>query len=134
MIDVRYNRGVILPGANLWLDPPLRKPFAFVSHAHSDHTGHHDRILATEATARLAAARAGIEASRFDVMSFGEVRDFGGFRARLIPAGHVLGSAQIHIEMDAGDLLYTGDFKLRHGLSSEVAGHCAAETLVMETT
>ena len=134
MIDVRYNCGVFLPEADLWMDPRFRKPFAFVSHAHIDHTGHHDRILATEATARLASARAGIDFSRFEVMPFGEARDFGCFQALLIPAGHVLGSAQIHIRCDSGDLLFTGDFKLRHGLSSEAAGHCHAETLVMETT
>ena len=37
-------------------------------------------------------------------------------------------------EASEGTLLYTGDFKLRKGLSSEAAIASHAETLVMETT
>ena len=64
----------------------------------------------------------------------GESRDFENFRLRLLPAGHVLGSAQAFVETDHGSLLYTGDFKLRQGASAETTAHCPAETLVMETT
>src|SRR5439155_25430141 len=52
----------------------------------------------------------------------------------LIPAGHILGSAQFFLESDAASLLYTGDFKLRAGLSAEPAEWRHADTLIMETT
>jgi DNA ligase 1 len=45
VIQVRYERGVYLPNEDLWLDPWDRKPFAFVSHAHSDHIAAHDEII-----------------------------------------------------------------------------------------
>ncbi|MFN2509599.1 MAG: hypothetical protein ABR589_12610, partial [Chthoniobacterales bacterium] len=57
MIQVRYERGVYLPGQDLWLDPWDAKPLAFVSHAHSDHIAPHDEIILSERTARLMQAR-----------------------------------------------------------------------------
>jgi Cft2 family RNA processing exonuclease len=68
------------------------------------------------------------------VLRYGEEREFGSFRATLLPAGHVLGSAQVLIEQAGERLLYTGDFKLRPGLSSEAAQSVEADTLIMETT
>jgi DNA ligase-1 len=134
MVVVDYKRGVHLPGAGLWLDPRDTRDLAFVSHAHSDHTGFHKRILCTPATARLMQVRFNQDAETFDTLTFGETRIFGSWSARLLPAGHVLGSAQLLYEASEGTLLYTGDFKLRKGLSSEAAIASHAEILVMETT
>ena len=134
MIEVRYDRGTYLPGCDFWLDPRGTRPFAFVSHAHSDHTGHHQRTILTAATARLMRARMGSSGKVQHILSYGEPREFGAFRATLLPAGHILGSAQILIEHAGERLLYTGDFKLRGGLSSEPATSVEADTLIMETT
>jgi len=134
MIEVRHDRALHLPEAGLWLDPRYPKPLAFVSHAHSDHTGRHEKTIATPTTLRLMQARMGEWDGEKIGLPFGETRDFGKFRLRLLPAGHVLGSAQGFIEMDHGTLLYTGDFKLRQGASAETTAHCHADTLVMETT
>ena len=134
MVAVEYQRGVHLPDAGLWLDPRETRRLAFVSHAHSDHTGLHARVLCTPATARLMQARLDPGGTEFVMPAFGEVVEFGNWSAKLLPAGHVLGSAKLLYEDSRGSLLYTGDFKLRKALSSEeiVAGR--AETLVMETT
>ena len=134
MIEVRHDRALYLPQAELWLDPRLPKPLAFVSHAHSDHTGRHEKTIATPTTLRLMQARMGDWEGEKIPLPFGETRNFENFRLRLLPAGHVLGSAQAFVETDQGTLLYTGDFKLRQGASAETAAHCQAETLVMETT
>lgn len=134
MVTVKYQDGVFLPSVGLWLDPRRRQDFAFVSHAHSDHTGYHKRIICTPATARLTAARTGIGPEVFETMEFGERRDLGHGAVTLIPAGHVLGSAQLFLESEEGTLLYTGDFKRRAGLSSEPVEALSAETLIMETT
>ncbi|MEI8294245.1 MAG: ATP-dependent DNA ligase [bacterium] len=134
MIEVRHQGAVHLPGPDLWLDPHYSKPLAFVSHAHSDHTGRHERTIATPATLRLMEARMGKLHGETIPLPFGEVRDFEKFRIRLLPAGHVLGSAQCFVECGEGSLLYTGDFKLRQGASAETTAHTRAETLIMETT
>lgn len=134
MVAVEYNRGVLLPREGLWLDPRDPKDFAFVSHAHSDHTGRHPRTLCTPATARLMESRMGGDLGKLETMEYGERRDFGGWAGTLYPAGHVLGSAQLYFESAEGTLLYTGDFKLRAGISCEAAEARHADTLIMETT
>lgn len=133
MISVRYQRGVELPECGLWLDPSDSKPFAFVSHAHSDHLGAHAEIIVSAGTSALMKARQ--PGKRIEhVLPFGEAREFPGFRATLLPAGHIFGSAQSLIETDVGSLLYTGDFKLRPGLSAEPIEWRQVDTLIMETT
>ena len=133
MIEVRYDRGVYLPQEDLWLDPWDRKPFAFVSHAHSDHIAPHDEIIVSERTARLMQARLPGERNEH-VVAFGERKTIRGLDLMLLPAGHIFGSAQFFLETKAGSLLYTGDFKLRPGRSAEPAEWRKAETLIMETT
>jgi DNA ligase-1 len=133
MIEVRYERGVYLPNEEIWLDPWDAKPFAFVSHAHSDHIAPHDEVIVSERTARLMQARMPGE-RREHVLNFGEKKTIRGLDITLIPAGHIFGSAQFFLETDGGSLLYTGDFKLRQGRSAEPAEWRHAETLIMETT
>jgi len=134
MVAIEYRKGLHLPAADLWLDPWTPRDRAFVSHAHSDHTGRHRHLICTAPTARLMQARMGGDIGQLDILPFGEKRSFGPWAATLYPAGHVLGSAQLLYEDDRGSLLYTGDFKLRKGLSSEVFAAPQADTLVMETT
>jgi Cft2 family RNA processing exonuclease len=133
MISLRYQRGVELPEHGLWLDPHSSKPFAFVSHAHSDHLGGHAEIIMSPGTAALMRERLpGIRTEH--VLEHGEARAFSNFRVSLLPAGHILGSTQSFLESEAGTLLYTGDFKLRPSLSTEPAEWCHADTLIIETT
>lgn len=134
MVEVRYPGALHLPAAGLWLDPRFPKPLAFVSHAHSDHTARHEATIATPDTLRLMEARMGAASGQKIPLAFRERRDFPDFRITLLPAGHVLGSAQCLVETSGGSLLYTGDFKLRQGASAESTGHATAGTLVMETT
>ena len=133
MIEVRYDRGVYLSNEELWLDPCDAKPFAFVSHTHSDHIARHDEIVVSERTARLMQARLPGK-RREHVLNFGEKKTIRGLDVTLIPAGHIFGSAQFFLETDSGSVLYTGDFKLRPGRSAEPAEWRHAETLIMETT
>ncbi|MEA3207556.1 MAG: ligase 1 [Chthoniobacter sp.] len=133
MIDVRYQRGLELPAHGLWLDPAEARPLAFVSHAHSDHIAAHAEIIASAGTARLMQARLGGRRHEH-LLEFGERRAFRDFAITLLPAGHIFGSAQSFIESGAGTLLYTGDFKLRPGLSAERTEWRQADTLIMETT
>ena len=133
MIAIRYQGGIELPGHSLWLDPHGRREFAFVSHAHGDHLGAHAEVIGTKAT--LALMRSRVKGRRIEqTMEYGERRIFRGAAVTLLPAGHILGSAQSFVESDRGTLLYTGDFKLRPSLAAEPAEWRKADTLIMETT
>ncbi len=133
MIQVQYERGVFLPEENVWLDPRDPKPFAFVSHAHSDHIAPHGEIIVSERTSRLMRARLPGERKEH-VLNFGVPTMVDGLQVTLLPAGHIFGSAQFFLETKAGTLLYTGDFKLRPGRSAEAPQWRRADTLIMETT
>ena len=133
MIEVRYDHGVYLPVYDLWLDPWEAKRFAFVSHAHSDHIAPHEEIILSERTARLLQAR--MPGSRTEhVLPFGEQRRVRDIDLLLLPAGHIFGSAQLFLSNQGETLLYTGDFKLRHGKSAEATEWRRADSLIMETT
>ena len=133
MIDVRYQRGVYLPKRDFWLDPRDAKCFAFVSHAHRDHIAPHEEIVVSEQTAALMRNRLpGIRTEH--CLLFRERQIVRDLDIMLLPAGHILGSAQLLLFADGETLLYTGDFKLRRGKSAEPAESCQADTLIMETT
>jgi DNA ligase 1 len=133
MIEVRYDHGVYLPAFDLWLDPWEAKRFAFVSHAHSDHIAPHQEIVLSERTAHLLQAR--MPGARTEhILPFGEQRRVHDVDLTLLPAGHIFGSAQLFLTTENETLLYTGDFKLRHGKSAEAVGWRQADTLIMETT
>ena len=71
-------------------------------------------------------------------LAFGEKRHFvtasSNFDITLTPAGHIFGSAMSLLEAEGQSLLYTGDFKLKTGLSAEACKPLPADILVMETT
>jgi DNA ligase-1 len=136
LIEVRFQRGLHLPELDLWLDPWDAKPWAFVSHAHADHFARHESALCSDVTAALVHKRFHLAESRIEAVAFHVpvVRD--GFRLRLLPAGHISGSAMLHVTRikDNASLLYTGDFKTRRGRTAEAVNFLAADLLILETT
>ncbi len=132
--DVRFNKGVHLPQAGLWLDARHGVTRAFVSHAHSDHIAGHREIICTAATACFMRAR--LPGRRHEViLPFGEAHPLKfDCLLRLFPAGHILGSAMLHLTTEHGALLYTGDFKTRPNLAAESCAAPRADVLIMETT
>ena len=139
-LDFRFHRGgVHLPELKLWLDAHEAigpEELAFVSHAHSDHTARHARVLFTPPTQALMRSR--VSGEREEIMlEYGQrvgLPEFPDAAVTLVPAGHILGSAMILVEAGGESLLYTGDFKLRRGLAAEVCEPRKADKLIMETT
>jgi Cft2 family RNA processing exonuclease len=120
-------------GTDLYLDSRQPRARCFVSHAHSDHLGVHQEAIATPATRALAEYRIGVQ--RVTELGYDEEFEFcPDTRLRLLPAGHVVGSAMVYVTRPEGTLLYTGDFKLRDCLTVEAARPAEADVLVMEST
>jgi Cft2 family RNA processing exonuclease len=117
-MHVLDKNGIHLPQHDLWLDPHHARPVAFVTHAHADHMKRHGRVFATPATAAMMHAR-GATKSHFHHLEWGEPVKWNRALVSAFPAGHVLGSAQILVESEGVRLLYSGDFKMRSGLSCE---------------
>ena len=137
LIETTYPKGSLcLPGAGLWLDPHGGAEAAFISHAHSDHVARHKLTICSAITHRLMVARYGKGKGEVVALEFGQPLEWNGHTLVLLHAGHILGSAMIHItrHSDGATLLYTGDYKLRQGLTTQRAELRKADTLIMETT
>lgn len=130
------GHGLHLPALNLWLDHRRPQPWAFISHAHSDHVARHVSILCSPVTAHLLQVRYRIPRERLCVQEYHETREWHGHLCTLLPAGHIAGSAMLHVvdAITGASLLYTGDYKLRDSRSLPPAELCPADTLIMEST
>jgi DNA ligase-1 len=125
---------IYLPQIDLWLDAHRPVDQSFVSHAHFDHLATHRKIITSQGTQRLMAARMPGEREEI-VLPFDTPYAFNGeTELRLYPAGHIFGSAMLLATRENESLLYTGDFKLRPGRSAERCATPRADVVIMETT
>jgi putative mRNA 3-end processing factor len=104
--------GIHVVPANIWIDPSRAVPRALVTHGHADHArGGHGETIATPATLAIMELRYNTrEGAR--PAAYGEsIAIGGGVTATFVPAGHVLGSAQILLEFGGERVVITGDYK-----------------------
>jgi putative mRNA 3-end processing factor len=97
------------------VDPREPVELAIVTHGHADHarTGH-GATLSTPETAAIMALRYGKDhAARIETASYGRATKVGDVTVTLLPAGHILGSAQVVIDYDGVRAIVSGDFKRR---------------------
>ncbi|MCC5022061.1 MAG: hypothetical protein J6386_04305 [Candidatus Synoicihabitans palmerolidicus] len=134
--QVKSRTGIWLPQIDWWLDAHRPAPRSVISHAHADHIARHGQAICTPITADLIEAHGGKLSDQIRRLPFDTPFPIApDTTITLIPAGHVLGSAQALIEHpEFGRLLYTGDFKLRPSLTDEPCATPPANTLIMETT
>ncbi len=128
-------RGFQLESPQVQFDTVSGKGPAAISHAHADHAAEDRRmpVFATPPTADLLRARGHI--GEIVKMEFDQWHAFNGWRMKFLPAGHVLGSAQVLVERSDGlRLLYTGDMKTRQGRTCETARFETADDLLTECT
>src|SRR5688572_23920320 len=97
------------------IDPVRPVDRAVITHGHSDHArAGHGAVLATPQTLAIMAERYGAEfAGREQGVSYGEAASHNGVGVSLVPAGHVLGSAQAVIRWKGMTMVVSGDYKRR---------------------
>jgi putative mRNA 3-end processing factor len=105
--------GIYVPAADAWIDPSSPRPRALVTHGHADHArGGHSAVLATTETLAIMACRYGPQPGG-QAVAYGEVIRVGEVDVSFVPAGHVLGSAQIVLEHRGERVVVSGDYKRR---------------------
>jgi putative mRNA 3-end processing factor len=107
-----HPEGIYVRPADAWIDPSQPKPKALVTHGHADHArGGHGAVWATSETLAIMDARYGEQFA--NPVAYGETMRLGDVQASFVPAGHVLGSAQIVLEHAGERVVVSGDYKRR---------------------
>lgn len=108
-------RGLYCEPGDFHIDPHAAVERAIVTHGHSDHARPgHRAVLATADTIAIMKLRLGSMAGHeLQALTYGEPLKVGDVTVRLMPAGHILGSAQVVIEYHDQRVVISGDYK-RH--------------------
>jgi len=107
--------GLYCPPGDFYIDPVRPVERAVITHGHSDHArAGHGAVLATPQTLAIMAERYGEDfAVTRQSAPYGERTAINGVDIRLVPAGHVLGSAQAVIGWKGITMVASGDYKRR---------------------
>lgn len=107
-----HPEGIYVPAADAWIDPSQPKARALVTHGHADHArGGHGEVWATPETLAIMEVRYGPQVAR--PVAYGETIRLGDVDIGFVPAGHVLGSAQIVLDHGGERVVVSGDYKRR---------------------
>lgn len=107
-----HPTGIYIPAADAWVDPSRPVARALVTHGHADHArGGHAQVWATPETLAIMDARYGAQTGH--PVAYGESVRLGAVEISFVPAGHVLGSAQIVLEYQGERVVVSGDYKRR---------------------
>lgn len=102
--------GLYCPPGDFHVDPVRAVDRAVITHGHADHARPgHGSVLATPETLAIARLRMGEMPG--EGVAYNETRRIGEVDVRLVPAGHVLGSAQVVLEWNGLRIVVSGDYK-----------------------
>jgi putative mRNA 3-end processing factor len=109
------SQGLYCPPGDFHIDPVAPVARAVITHGHSDHArSGHGAVLATPETLAIMAARYGETfATATQAARYGEKTMRNDVSVTLVPAGHVLGSAQVVLTWKGIIAVVSGDYKRR---------------------
>jgi putative mRNA 3-end processing factor len=107
--------GLYCAPGDFYIDPVRPVARAVITHGHSDHArAGHGAVLATRETLDIMAERYGLGfAETAQAAAYGEVVQRDEVEVTLVPAGHVLGSAQAVVRWKGLTMVVSGDYKRR---------------------
>jgi putative mRNA 3-end processing factor len=128
--------GLYCKYGDFYIDPVQQVSTAVISHAHADHAiSGNSKVYATEATLAFMGLRYGKSAGlALNPVAYDEPFFIREIKLTFIPAGHILGSAQILMEYGGTKYLYTGDYKLQPDVTCEPIAWVTADVLITEST
>ena len=112
---LKAKKGLYCEPGSFHIDPTGSVDRAVITHGHGDHARpNHRHVLATKETLAIMRARFGEEAGgHLQTAAYGERTRIGEVDVTLVPAGHVLGSAQIVLDYRGSRIVVSGDYKRR---------------------
>ena len=133
---VRKPEGFYCRYCDFFIDASSPVLHNIVSHAHGDHASSgHDYVYCTHGTALFMDYRyKQRRKDSYQVKLFRTAFTIGSVEITLLPAGHILGSAQILMVYRGVRYLYTGDYKLQSDETCEAIEVQQADVLITEST
>jgi putative mRNA 3-end processing factor len=128
------SSGLYCPAADLYIDPWSPVDRAVITHAHGDHARWGSRhYLAASEGERVLRTRLGTEAS-IELVDYGTPVHVNDVTVTLIPAGHILGSAQVRLEQRGEVWVVSGDYKTEPDPTCTPFEVARCHTFVTEST
>lgn len=129
-------QGLHCPPGDFHVDPLQPVDRAVITHGHSDHARPgHGVVVATRQTLAIMAERYGPDfCGRAEAVEYGQTLSRNGVDVTLVPAGHVLGSAQAVIEKAGLRIVVSGDYKRRRDPTCTPFEPVPCEVFVTEAT
>ena len=128
--------GLYCEPGGFFIDPSRPVERAVITHGHADHARPgHAAVLATPETLAIMRARMGTgSGERQQPLRYGETIRLGEVALRLVPAGHVLGSAQVVLEWRGSRVVVSGDYKRQPDATCAPFEPVACDVFVTEAT
>ncbi len=107
--------GLYCPPGDFYIDPVRPVDRAVITHGHADHArAGHGAVAATPETLDIMRVRYGEDfTGTRQPLVYGETIERNGVEITLVPAGHVLGSAQVVTRWKGMTVVTSGDYKRR---------------------
>jgi putative mRNA 3-end processing factor len=128
--------GLYCAPGDFYIDPVRPVARAVVTHGHSDHArAGHGAVLATEATLDIMGERYGAGfADAMQAARYGEAIPRDDVEVTLVPAGHVLGSAQVVVRWKGLSMVVSGDYKRRRDPTCPAFQPVPCDVFITEAT
>jgi putative mRNA 3-end processing factor len=128
--------GLYCPPGDFYIDPVRPVARAVITHGHGDHArSGHGAVVATPETLAIMAARYGEDfAGAREALPHGKSLSRDGVTVTLVPAGHVLGSAQAVVAWGGMTIAVSGDYKRRRDPTCPSFEPVACDVFVSEAT
>ena len=128
--------GLYCEPGDFHIDPLHPVPRAVITHGHGDHArAGNERVLATPDTIAIMRIRYGeLAGGSLQPLGYGETLAIGDVAVSLVPAGHVLGSAQVVIDRHGSRVVASGDYKRRPDPTCPPFEPCNCDVFITEAT
>lgn len=128
--------GLYCEAGDFYIDPARAVERAVITHGHGDHArpGHRHVLATAETLAIMRARHDGQAGGSTQTLGYGEALRLGGVALHLLPAGHVLGSAQIVLEHGGKRVVVSGDYKRRRDPTCAAFEPIACDIFISEAT
>ncbi|MBS0363362.1 MAG: ligase-associated DNA damage response exonuclease [Proteobacteria bacterium] len=128
--------GLYCAPGDFYIDPTRPVARAVITHGHADHArAGHGAVLATPATLDIMAERYGAEfAGSTQAAAYGEAVPRDEVEVTLVPAGHVLGSAQAVVRWKGLTMVVSGDYKRRRDPTCPAFQPVPCDVFISEAT